>query len=254
MNTFFVYGAPGTGKTTLACTAPTPILILDVDGKASSMHNISHLIADGRVTVRTLDVPLSSGTLRNKLLTIKSPQVSMPMGLLKLADIITELEGKCEYKTVVLDSLTLTNEHIKRYLLFATKKVQLSYEGWAFVQDTYINLFESLQKIAVENIIIIAHERIDKDTKVDASTKFVIRPLIESSMKDKFGIFFNEIYYCFVTDTDGNTKWKVRTSPNEDIIARTSLNLDTIEEPNISQILIKGKLSKVNKTVSKKVT
>ena len=242
--TFFLYGAPGSGKTTMACTAPKPLLIIDADCKALEMHNLSRdykFDSDG-ITIKELDIPFSPGSLKEQLLGKKSAPTTMPMGYLQFVDIISELEDECPYKTVVIDSLTMLNEHLKRYFLFATKKSQLAFDGWEFTQSAYCDLFKAIKKIkGVENFILIAHERMVKVKEGEQVVGTVIRPLIESSMKDKFGIFFNEIYYCSCTENNNVLSFKVRTMPDEEHIARTSMPLNCIEEPDFIKILAKLK-------------
>lgn len=251
MSFIFLYGRPGSGKTTLATSMTKlgyKVKIVDVDNKASDMININQLINQKKIVIISLSSTLTESSLRDRITHITAgakgfslaPPTRQPQGYLEFADIIDSLaklrvEGKkdpdgCDV-LVAPDSLTTLLEHLKRLIMFLSKKGKFEFDEWAAWLSNLEELFHSLQSFCgmYKHVIVTAHEM----TEVDNDTGRVtgIYPLIEGSMRYKVGDYFNEIYHCVVNvPKEGKPEYYVETRSVNKAEARTSRNLDTLED------------------------
>lgn len=134
-----VYGAAGSGKSIFASTFPKP-LILDTDGGHS--------------------VYQSQGTFPGATYIESSQCIAALQKVIKMAR-----EGKCEYETLVIDSLTafenlavsrikgLDENNIARSL-YSGSVYKLDYDDWAGVSGSTIALFSLLRSLPI-NVVMI---------------------------------------------------------------------------------------------------
>lgn len=239
-------GQPGTGKTTMALTAPTPILVLDVDNKLHKMVNAEVAIQRGEVIQWTINEPLSTMSLSKLAVIDPKPGASIsiqrPKGYVKLAEMIDilvekgciiEHNGKeVKIKTVVLDSYTSTNEHLKRLLMAVNGTSTMTLPLYGTALTNFETLNNTLLRLPA-NVIFIAHERIDKD---ELSGRISYRPLIDGQMSEKIGKDFEEVYYLEKTVIGDKVKFEALTIGNSMKSCRTSRILQARVEPNFSII------------------
>jgi len=234
-------GPPGSGKTTAACTAEPPVLFLDMDNKIHKMINIKDKVADGRVLQWTPQERLFTGKLSNFVNSGINPQAKFAQqrakGYAKLAEKIDELEtGACMHegkavKTVVLDSFTSTEEHLKRLLMSANNASTISQPLWGTVLTNYENLLNSLLNLQNVNVIVIAHQRPVKDELTGIIT---YAPLISGQMKDKIGKDFEEVYYLEKVIKGGSAVYEMLTLGSTAKPCRTSRVLNARVAPDFS--------------------
>lgn len=239
-------GPPGSGKTTASSTAPPPILFLDCDNKLHKMENIKDKMGRGEIIQWAIDDPLSEITLARLAGIDTKPgtkvAIPRPKGYMRLAEMIQSLvENDCmiEYEgkkvrvnTVVLDSYTSMNEHLKRLLMAAnsTSTMTLPLYGVALINYETIN--NTLLRLKA-NVIFICHEKVDKD---ELSGKISYLPLIDGQMKDKIGKDFEEVYYLEKTVRGDKVSYEMMTVGNSMKACRTSRVLGARVEPNFSII------------------
>ena len=239
-------GPPGSGKTTASATAPPPVLFLDVDNKLHKMANIEDKLAKGDVIQWVIDDPLSEITLARLAGIDTKPgskvTVQRPKGYLKLADMIQSLvendctiehEGKkVRVNTVVLDSYTSMNEHLKRLLMAAnsTSTMTLPLYGVALINYETIN--NTLLRLKA-NVIFICHEKVDKD---ELTGKISYLPLIDGQMKDKIGKDFEEVYWMEKTVRGDNVVYEMMTVGNSMKACRTSRVLGPRVAPDFGEL------------------
>lgn len=235
-------GPPGCGKTTMALTAPKPVLVLDVDNKLHKMVNSEALLKSKEVIQWAINEPLSEVTLSRLASIDPGPATKVvmqrPKGYLQLADMIDKLvvsgcmvDGR-KIATVVLDSYTSMNEHLKRLLMAAngTSTMTLPLYGTALIN------FETLNNTLIRlptNVIFICHEQVDKD---ELTGKITFNPLIDGSMKSKIGKDFEEVYYLEKTVSGDKVKYEALTVGNSMKSCRTSRVLPAKVEPDFSKI------------------
>lgn len=159
----WIYGAPFSGKTTLADGAPTP-LNLNTDGNVKS------------VTMPRL--PIKD--------TMDGRQKKLAWEVFK--DAIDDLEAGSDFKTIVVDLLEDTYESCRLYMY---KKLGIEHESddtfraWDKVRTEYLSTLRRLVNLPY-NIILISHEDTSKDiTKKSGDKVTAIKPNINDKVANK---------------------------------------------------------------------
>lgn len=238
-----IYGKPGTGKTTLACSLAKKmrVLLIDVDNKARFMVNLKELVESKNLEIFPIAEKLTSSTLRDRITSPKTSILKKPQGYLMICDKITELEQKEPmHDVIVLDSLTSVQEHMKRLVMSIQGRDKFTYEEWAIILANLEELIVTMNYLTekYQHVILIAHEMIEKD---ELTGKIEVLPFVEGQMRNKIGKYFTEVFYTFV-ESQKNAKplFKVATVSNERFMARTTMNLDPIETCDLVELLEKG--------------
>jgi hypothetical protein len=142
------------------------------------------------------------------------------------------IDGK-KIATVVLDSYTSLNEHIKALILAANGAMAMSMPLWGVLLRNFEIMHGTLLRLPA-NVIFCAHQKIDKD---ELSGKISYRPLIDGQMADKIGKDFEEVYYLEKTVGQGDTvKYEALTLGNSMKSCRTSRILPAKVEPDFGKI------------------
>lgn len=235
-------GPPGCGKTTMATTAPKPTLFLDCDNKLHKMVNTEELIKRGEVIQWAINEPLTSVTLSRMASFDPGPAVKVsiprPKGYIQLAEMIDKLvESGCmvdgkKMATIVLDSYTSMNEHLKRLLMAANGTTTMTMPLYGTALTNFETLNNTLLRLPA-NVIFIAHEQVEKD---ELTGKISYRPLIDGSMKEKIGKDFEEVYYLEKTVIGDTVRFEALTLGNSMKACRTSRVINAKVEPNFSKI------------------
>jgi len=239
-------GPPGSGKTTAASTAPPPVLFLDMDSKLHKMENLKDKLAKKEIVQWTPGETLFKGTLTSFVTGGTNPHIKFTQqrakGYLNLAEMLDKLEAnKCvidgvKFNTVVLDSYTSSEEHLKRLLMSANGVATITQPLWGTMLTNNENLNSSLLHLPA-NIIVICHERPDKD---ELTGKITYAPLIGGQMRDKIGKDFEEVYYLEKIVRQDKAIYEMLTIGNSMKACRTSRILEARVEPNFGKIYGKG--------------
>lgn len=251
MSYIFMYGKPGTGKTTAAASMTKlgyKVLFLDVDQKVQSMVNLKPLLDTGQIMVQTINAKLAQVSLKERILTPQIALAKRPLGYLEFCDIITSFEKMLDQGTphecqvLVIDSLTSLLEHLHRLISFLQKKDKFTYDEWGLLLTNLEEFFYTMMRLQklFKHVIIIAHEQTEIDEESGRIT--AILPAIQGSMRNKVGKYFEEVYYtaCVASKT-GPPKYLVTTKPIDKCIARTSRALDTVEDADFATLFKEGK-------------
>lgn len=245
-------GEPGSGKTVAACTAPGPVGVIDVDYKLHKMELIANKLRNplnpkGKVIQIPIDFALNKGKLGASA-NIKHEQggnftQQIPQGYNKIAEIITEIEKTggiwqgVKLGTLVIDSYTSTQEHLKRLLIAANGKATMTKPLYGVFLTNLEDLNNSLIRLPI-NVIIIAHQRVNKD---EDTGRLSIEPMVEGQMASKLGKEFEEIYFMQKSISGiGNAavaKYEMMTVGDSlRTTARTSRKLPALVEPDFCKI------------------
>lgn len=159
----WIYGAPFSGKTTLADGAPTPL----------------NLNTDGNVKTVTMPrLPIKD--------TMEGRQKKLAWEVFK--DAIDDLEAGTGFETIVVDLLEDTYESCR---LFMYKKLGIDHESddsfraWDKVRIEFLSTLRRLVNLPY-NIILISHEDMSKDvTKRTGDKVTAIKPNIQDKIANK---------------------------------------------------------------------
>ena len=163
----WVYGAPFSGKTTLATGAPDHY-VLSTDGNAQYVTDSYKLITDevrvnGRVTTRKLAWEVFKEEL-------------------------DKLEAGTKYKTIIVDLVEDTYEMARLYMY---KKLGISHESddsfraWDKTRTEYLSTIRRLMNLPYD-IILISHEDTSKDiTKKSGENITAIKPNVTDKVANK---------------------------------------------------------------------
>ncbi|NFE17664.1 NTP-binding protein [Clostridium botulinum] len=163
------YGAPFSGKTTLANKFPNP-LMLNTDGNikfvdAPFLPIKDKVVVEGRMTKRTLAWEI-------------------------FKEVIEELEKKQnDFETIIVDLLEDTYEHCRLYMydkLGIEHESDNSFKAWDMVRREFLSTLKRLMNLDYENIILISHEDMSKDVTKKSGDKVTrIAPNIQEKAANK---------------------------------------------------------------------
>jgi hypothetical protein len=174
---FLLISPPGAGKTTSACTARPPVLLVDVDGKAHEMMNIAPLVKKGDVIIKAFEDRLVEDKMAYRALHPDVPPKVQPTGFVSVVDFLNEvledgtddiLGDLSKFNTVVLDSLTRLSEHLKSLLVYLRgqgrfgKKVEddMNWPSWGSYLKNWEELFVNMCTYFKRDFICTAHLKI----------------------------------------------------------------------------------------------
>lgn len=159
----WVFGAPFSGKTTLANQAPDPIM-LNTDG------NI-HFVDAPYIAVKD---------------TMDGRQKKLAWEVFKGA--IDDLEAGSDFETIAVDLLEDTYESCRLWMykqMGITHESDDSFRAWDKVRTEFLSTFRRLLNLPY-NIVLISHEDMSKDiTKKSGDKITAIKPNIQDKIANK---------------------------------------------------------------------
>ena len=206
----WVYGAPFSGKTTLACGSPKHF-VLSTDGNAQYITDQYKLITDevmknGRITTRKLAWEV-------------------------FKDEIERLEGGCDYDTIIVDLVEDTYEacRVRMYeKLGITHESDDSFRAWDKVRTEYLSTMRRLINLPY-NIILISHEDTSKDiTKKSGENITAIKPNINDKVANKLA---GMVALVGRTVVDGND-YTLQIKTDEVVFGGGRLGVNNVVVPN----------------------
>ena len=239
----WVYGAPFSGKTTLADKFPMP-LMLNTDGNADEFSSQSIAIkdiveVDGRITKTTLAWEVFKDTLE-------------------------KLEAGSDFKTIVVDLVEDMYESCRLYMyreMGITHESDDSFRAWDKVRTEFLSTMRKLMNLDYDNIILISHEDTSKDiTKRTGDKISSVRPNIQEKVANKLAGMVDVVIRCVVIDgkhllsfkTDevvfggGRIKLTVDEIPNDYNALMEAIHGGEVpkarseEEENVSTVAVEG--------------
>ena len=182
--TMWLYGAPFSGKTTFADSAPDP-LMLNTDGNAEYV-TAPYVSIQDEVTV-----------------TGRITQRKMAWAVFK--DYIEELEkGQNDFKTIVVDLVNDTYEMCRLYMydkLGITHESDDTFRAWDKVRTEYLSTMRRVVHLPYENIILLSHEDSTKDlTKKTGEKVTSIKPKMANKVADSLAGMVGFVGRVYVDD------------------------------------------------------
>ena len=197
-----IYGVPGGGKTTLALSAPRPLLI-DTD---NGVTRVERRLWPDTVQVKSYDDVLA----------------------------VVLHEDLSAYDTLVIDTAGKLVDYMSDYVMgknpaFRQADGTLTQKGWGAIKTVFKELFRHMEKLG-KNLIFVAHEKEDRDGETR-----LLRPDIAGSAKNDL---IKELDFMGYLDIV-NDKRTLHLSPTAKFYAKNSLGIagclslwDTKEKPN----------------------
>lgn len=165
----WIYGAPFSGKTTLANKFPDP-LMLNTDGN-----------------IKYVDAPYIP--IKDKV-TVEGRQTKRQLAWAVFKEVVDELEKKQnDFKTIVVDLLEDLYEHCRLYIYDKRgweHESDDSFKAWDIVRTEFLSTIKRLVNLDYENIVLISHEDRSKDlTKKGGDKLSTIRPNLAEKPANK---------------------------------------------------------------------
>ena len=187
--TCMIYGQPGIGKTTLACSAPSPVL-LDYDGGVSRIN--------GAHQVDT--VQISSWEDTEKALT--------------------EIKEAGCYKTIIIDTVGKMLSYMDEFIMRNNPRMKksdgaLSLQGYGMRKAMFKRLINEVSIIGM-NIIFVAHDKEDKHGE-----DVVVRPEVSGSAYQDLMKELDLVGYMMAYGKDRT----ITFDPDERFYTKNSCNL-----------------------------
>lgn len=216
-----VYGRSGMGKTMLCATAPTPILASAESGLLSLSHaNQERIFGPGKA----VDVPIV--------------EISSLADLIQFYEWVTDKD--CPFETICLDSITEIGEKV---LANALKQVSDPRQAYGELLEKMTNTLKMFRDIDGKHVVFIAKETPNKD----GGTPLNIPMMPGTKVGPAMPYLVDEVFHLNVgTITEGPQKGQtyryLLTQPSVEFDAKDrSGALETIEEPNLTNIISKIK-------------
>lgn len=242
MSSIVLYSPPGGGKTTMAftmCKLGYHLEYYDADQKVLKMENIQKYLP--QATIVTPKSSLVEGDLKRRILMPKAPPVRQPKGYLEFLEWITMLQGQPQEwftgKVGVIDSATTLFSHMRRLILHVQGRGAMEIQDWGIILSNLEELFTTFFSLPFEHTILIAHDQTERDELIG---KVEIKPLIDGQMKNKVGLYVEEMYYLQPEITKDKSIYQILTRPIGRVTqVRTSRDLKTYEPADFSIIFKK---------------
>lgn len=229
-----IVGEPKTGKSWLACTAPSPVFVADADDRSESIKTKEGVIVKSYLDLNP-DSPAAVNELENDINKFE----------------YAKSQGKETPRTYVLDSATYWQKAIERSLIYQDSKFGRSIrvgsktlkigQGWDIINGSRAYLDYLIGRLsALGNIIVIFHSAPEKDKERSTKdeTKYTGRTTVQPNYLSSLLSVFNEVWMVEI-DFDG--RYKVQVKPNNEFLASTTLLLDPSEKPDIKAMVEKHK-------------
>ena len=202
-----IYGKSGVGKTMFAGTFPNPYFF-DFD---------------------------------NGMLSLKGKNIDYDTydDIQKFEQKLKEFGMKCDYQTLVIDSVTTMQEEMMRRILLLNRKTEPTLHEWMVLVRNMRDLFGRITKFP-QHIVVTAHEELVRD---EISGEVLIQPLIVGKMANSLPIFYDECYRAQVgRDKEGKPIYQIMTTATTKYTAKSRLGcLSTVEVPDFKVIMEKTK-------------
>lgn len=248
-HTFFLYGPPGSWKTSTAMTIKGQKLLIDVDRKASENSEVAEAIDAGECELIEITDALVLDDMDMAIGSADYYPRKKPEGFMNIINTLNDaMEANPD--VIILDSMTRVVEHLRRLVKHQGKHEYISIPGWGrYLEDLEI-VFNNLT-VWKGIFVCIAHELVEKD---DLLGQIWWKPLIDGQMKDKVGQYFHEVYHMELSEgTRGEKICQMRTfAPKGKYTCRSSIrDIDTLIDANLEKVMLHKERKKKHGTNKK---
>jgi len=208
-------GPPGSGKTTLACHMPGAY-ILDLDVNLGGP--LRHIEKNGGIK------PVGYDTVD---IDDKGVVIEMKDRYQRMSTLLNNALHETSVQTIVVDSTTRLSDYIQGEVLRQNGKSDMTLQLWGHYLMQWKHFISQLITVR-KHIVVIAHERVEKD-EVDQSLKYFIA--ISGQFQHIIGSMFTDVWRCEVAVAGTNPPkytFQVRTMPDFRYQLKNSLDLPPI--------------------------
>ena len=208
----WIYGAPFSGKTTIADKFPNP-LMLNTDG------NVRYVTAP---YIAMKDVVEVNGRITTTILAWEV-----------FKDAVKELaKNQNEFKTIIVDLVEDLYESCRLYMykqMGITHESDDSFKAWDKVRTEFLSTMRELMNLEYQNIILISHEDTSKDiTKRTGDKISSVKPNIQDKIANKLAGMVDIVVRAVVIDG----QYKLSFKTDEIQFGGGRLNLHHVSEIN----------------------
>lgn len=210
-----VYGDSGVGKTCFAAMFPGPIAFLDFDNKLSSAFNLLRATNADKINQIAFE---SFSTNR----VAQEPYKRFHGVLSELEALVAA--GKFNYKTIVLDSLTLYSEAMMNDIIKSHPQIKRAIAGHPSMNDyglanTHFSADIGRLLSLPCNVVCIGHIKEVTDEKTGDTSQTV---MLTGKLAKYAPTIFREQYRAFArTEKDGSVSRLLQTRPDSKFTCRT---------------------------------
>lgn len=206
-----IYGNSGTGKTCFATSFPTPLWFCDFDGKVSSAANFWRAKDPKRlegISYENFSGYQAQGGIRV---------------FQKFDAMLRELETKCPFKTVVLDSLTTFTDALMQHVIQENPNTKRFNRDTPVLQDYGLlnQYFKTVMRRLLAlptNLVVVGHIKVTED-QITGET--IHRPALSGQLPELLPVLFQEVYRSYTETKDGKALYLAQTRSNGKYMART---------------------------------
>lgn len=260
---FLILGAPGSGKTVLACSAPGKKYMLDLDAKADEMARLQPMIDSGELVIHPLNSTLMVDSLRTRAVRAiaRHTYEHEPTGYLEFCALASQMGTLgADADVWILDPLNRVGEHLARYIAHGNKVPSMRPRDYGTYLKMMEEVIDKLRKAArAKNKIFICtiHQRYIEEPQGDTKVVHTVdakgnpveektgtgvvkqMPALEGQIASKLVGYFSEAYICktVTSGQGGRVKYVVQTVPDDMADARTSRNLPPFFEGTLADVL-----------------
>jgi hypothetical protein len=248
-----IQGRPKTGKSKFAVTIPGSKIVYDFDGRAMSIAGTSDCL------VRTLKDTQANPTACTQIETdLSNFKYRKTKGLPIPENYIFDTVSNFIENGIKFAYLKENPKDGRSLTLAGSLRVQI---GISFdrinVTTRYLDyLLTEFSQLG--NVIFVFHERDEKDKAESKPNdpRYTGLVTVEPQFAANILTFFNEVFRMQVTGSgvaNSPAKYEVYCKPTNECTASTTLLIDTVEIPNLADMIAKSKARKIQQVSGVKV-
>jgi hypothetical protein len=205
-------GAPGSGKTTLACHMPSAYIAdcdINLGGPIRWLKENSGPMPVGYDIIDRDE---------------NGKEIDPSLRYQRLTACLNAASRDPSVQTIVIDSATKLSDYMIAEVCRQQGKKEMSIPLWGFYLAIWKHFISQLSAQR-KHFVLVCHEKVEKD-EIDQSLKYFV--LIPGQMQNIIGSLFTDVWRCEVSGGQGvnpSYSWNVRTMPDHRFQLKNSLGL-----------------------------